>query len=202
MNPVRATRCFMCAVLALSALFLTKRANASAADFYQSSKQAKVLARLPLSSGGSARMFLRQEGKTRYLYVQRASQQGVTVIDVTKARRPKVVHRAPLETLTVMGSGLVVTETLDHSATLSASGARNGDGDHRGDVVPESVHVLDVRDPAHSRTVGSTSVLEDPARNLVYVVNDDGIWILSRQQGLRGHKCSSSDAISPIPNCN
>jgi hypothetical protein len=194
MKLVLTTRRFMCAVLALSALFMMKRANASAADFYQSSTQARVVARLPLSSGGSARMFLRQEGKTRYLYVQRASQQGVTVIDVTKPWRPKLIHRAPLETLTVMGSGLVITETLSHSATVSASGTENGDGDRTGDAVPESVHVLDVRDPAQARTNGITSVLQDPARNLIYLVNDDGVWILSHRQGSRGRNGSSVEA--------
>jgi hypothetical protein len=178
-----------CAFLVFVSLLLTTRAIASAADFYPSDTHAKVVARLPLSGGGPTRMFLRQEGKTRYLYVQRGSQLPVTVIDVTKPRRPKLIHRVPLETLTVMGSGLVVTETLDHSATAGPSGIENGDGDHRGDAVPETVHVLDINDPAHSSTVqipnSGTSILEDPAHNLIYMVNGGGVWILSHQHAGR-----------------
>ncbi len=198
MKPVLTTRWPVCAVLALSALFMIRPADASAVDFYPSYAQARVVARLPLPSGGSARMFLRQDGKTRYLYVQRASQRGFTVIDVTKPGRPKLMHRAPLETRTVMGSGLVVTETVDHSATVSASGGENGYGDRTGDAVPETVQVLDVNDPAGSRTAPTpkevTSILQDPARNLIYMVNDDGVWILSHRQGSRGRNGSSAEA--------
>src|SRR5580693_3166669 len=74
--------------VALGALFLATLANASGGDFYQSYAQTEVIARLPLSGGGATRMFLRQDGKAKYLYVQRASQQGFTVIDVTKPERP------------------------------------------------------------------------------------------------------------------
>ena len=79
-----------------------------------------------------------------------------------------------------------------------------GEGPH-GSRVVESVRVLDVSDPAHPRTVqnfdGVTSILQDSARNLIYVANGDGVWIGSHQQVLRRHECSSSDAISPMPNC-
>ena len=60
---------------------------------------------------------------------------------------------------------------------------------------------------AHPQTVqsfsGVTSILPDDARGLIYVANGEGIWILSHQQVLRRHYCSSSDAISAgIPNCD
>ncbi|HXY11571.1 MAG TPA: hypothetical protein VEI52_27300, partial [Terriglobales bacterium] len=68
------------------------------------------------------------------------------------------------------------------------------------------VLILDVSDPAHPRKVqsfsGVTSILPDNARGMIYVANSDGIWILSHRQVLRSHPCSSSDAISPIPNCD
>ena len=191
--------------VALSAFFLATLANASGGDFYQSYTQTKVIARLPLSGGGATRMFLRQDGKTRYLYVQRASQEGFTVIDVTKPGRPRLIHRVPLETLTVMGSGLMVTETPDRAAP-TPSGVDKGNEAQQGNTLPETVHVLEVNDRTHSGTVrilnGVSSIVQDPARNLIYMVNGDGVWILSQRQGLRPHQCGSSDAISPIPNCN
>jgi hypothetical protein len=164
-----------------------------------------VIAHLPLS-GGIRRMFLQQEGRRQFLYVQQPSQQGVTVIDITKPERPKVVNQVPLENLTMVSFGLAIFETPENSATVGASLATgNAEGPH-GSGVLESLRVLDVSDPAHPRTVqnfgGVTSVLQDSAQNLFYVANGDGVWIVSHQQVLRRHQCSSSDAISPLPNCD
>jgi hypothetical protein len=194
------------AVLGLGALILTARAGASTGDSYQSSPP-RVIAHLPLSGSGARHMFLQQEGRARYLYVQRSSRQGFTVINVTNPGRPRLVSRGPLETLTVVSSGLMVTETPNKSAlatpprTIEEAGSSH---EHRTD--PESVHVLDISDSVHPLTVGTfsgvTSVLTDDVRGLIYVANDDGIWILSRRDALRGHECSSSDATSPIPNCD
>jgi|SRR5580692_3554336 hypothetical protein len=203
MKPTCETRRLICAVLALGALSLTTRANASAGDFYNSDHQARVIAHLPLSGAGATQMFLRKQGRDQYLYVQRPSQQGFTVINVTKPERPKVVRRVPLETRTIMGSGFVVTETPDLSAARKASGAA---GNGEGEMVPESIHIVDISDSAPSRTVqtfnGANSSLQDPARNLIYVVDGDGVWILSGRQVSRKHKCSSSDAISSNPGCD
>ena len=150
MKPTCETRRLICAVLALGALSLTTRANASAGDFYNSDHQARVIAHLPLSGAGATQMFLRKQGRDQYLYVQRPSQQGFTVINVTKPERPKVVRRVPLETRTIMGSGFVVTETPDLSAARKASGAA---GNGEGEMVPESIHIVDISDSAPSRTV-------------------------------------------------
>ena len=128
------------------------------------------------------------------------------MIDITKPERPKVVNQVPLENLTMVSFGLAIFETPENSATVGTSLANgNAEGPH-GSGVLESVRVLDVSDPAHPRTVqnfdGVTSILQDSARNLLYVANGDGVWIVSHQQVLRSHECSSSDAISPLPNCD
>jgi len=206
MKTIRAAIC-ACAVLTLGALLLTMRAYASAGDFYQSYTQAKVIAHLPLP-GGARQMFLQREGRTQYLYVQQASHQGFTVIDVRKPDRPKVVNHVPQESLTMVASGLAISQTSDNSAAVGTSHlAGEAEGTRGGGTVPESVRVLDVSDPAHPRTIqtfsGVTSILPDDARGLIYVANGEGVWILSHQQVLRRHECSSSDAISSaIPNCD
>lgn len=206
MKRIFKTRSFGCTALALGALFAMTRADASADDFYPSYLPAKVIAHLPLS-GGARQMFLQQEGRKQYLYVQQSSQQGVTVIDVTKPERPKVVNHVPLENLTMLGSGLAISETLGNSPNVGTSSETGKAEGTRGDgTAPESVRLLDVSDPAHPRTVrtfdGVTSILQDSARNLIYVANGDGVWIVSHQEVLRRHKCSSSDEISVMPNCD
>jgi hypothetical protein len=205
MKAILGIRTVTCAVLAIGALLSPRGAVASDSDSYPSYLQAKVIAHLPLS-GGARQMFSEQEGSRQFLYVQQSPQQGVTVIDITKPELPKVVNRMPLENLTMVSFGLAISETPENSAT---GGASLGDGNAEGTSgsgVLESVRVLDVSDPAHPRTVrdfdGVTSILQDSARSLLYVANGEGVWIVSHQQVLSSHECSSSDAISPLPNCD
>ncbi|HVR24937.1 MAG TPA: hypothetical protein VMU26_16625 [Candidatus Polarisedimenticolia bacterium] len=205
MKTILKIRTLIYVVLAVGALLSTPGADASDSVSYPAYLEAKVIAYLPLS-GGIRRMFLQQEGRRQFLYVQQPSQKGVTVIDITKPERPKVVNQVPLENLTMVSFGLAIFETPENSATVGASLATgNAEGPH-GSGVLESVRVLDVSDPAHPRTVqnfgGVTSILQDSAQNLFYVANGDGVWIVSHQQVLRRHECGSSDAISPLPNCD
>jgi len=206
MKTICNIRSLACAGVALGALWLATRLDAAAGDLNPSYVQPKVIAHL-LLSGGARQMFLQQDGKTQYLCVQQLSHQGLTVIDVTKPERPKVVNQVPLENVTMLGSGLAISETLTHSPSVGTSSAPGKADDPPGsDAAPESVRVLDVSDPAHPRTVesfeGVTSILQDSARNLVYVANGDGVWIVSHQQVSRRHDCSSSDATSSMPNCD
>jgi hypothetical protein len=206
MKTILKIRTLICIVLAVGALLSTPGAGASDSDSYPSYLEAKVIAHLPLS-GGIRRMFLQQEGRRQFLYIQQPSHR-VTVIDITKPERPKVVNQVPLENLTMVSSGLAIFETPENSATVGASLATgNAEGAQgSGSGVLESVRVLDVSDPAHPRTVqnfgGVTSILQDSAQNLLYVANGDGVYIVSHQQVLRRHECSSSDAISTLPNCD
>ena len=205
MKTILRIRAVTCIVLAAGALLSIPGAVASDSGSYPSYLPAKVIAHLPLS-GGARQMFSQQEGNRQFLYVQQSPQQGVAVIDITKPERPKVVNQVSLENLAMVSFGLAIFETPKNSATGGASfGDGNAEGP-RGRGVLESVRVLDVSDPAGPRTVrnfdGVTSILQDSARNLLYVANADGIWIVSHQQVVRGHECSSSDALSDLPNCD
>jgi hypothetical protein len=50
-------------------------------------------------------------------------------------------------------------------------------------VPPQSLRLLDLSDPANPRTLqtfeGVSSLLLDDGRNLIYITNGDGLWILS-----------------------
>jgi len=205
MKTILRIRAVTCVVLATGALLSIPGAVASDSASYSSYLPAKVIAHLPLS-GETRQMFSQQEGDRQFLYVQQSPQQGVTVIDITKPERPKIVNQAPLENLTLVSFGLALSETPENSATVGTSIATENAEDPRGSGVLETVRVLDVSDPAHPRTVqnfdGVTSVLQDSARNLLFVADGDGVWIVLHQQVVHGHECSSSDAISELPNCD
>ena len=206
MKTICETRSFSCAVLALCAVLLTTYAGATSGDFYPSYLQAKVIARVPMP-GGARQMFLQREGRKQYLYVQQPSQQGFTVVDVTKPTKPKTISHVPQENLITVGSGLAISGESQSAVTVGISQVAGSPEGARGGTVPETVRVLDVSDPVHPRTVqtfsGVMDILPDDARALIYVANRDGVWILSHQKVLRRHECSSSDAISSaIPNCD
>ncbi len=74
MNTICKIESLACAALTLGALLLAKPAGATTGDLYPAYLQAKVVAHLPFS-GGVRQMFLQQEGRKQYLYVQQSSQQ-------------------------------------------------------------------------------------------------------------------------------
>ena len=204
MKTIRRTRKFERVWLALGILLLPICAVASAGEFY-TSYEAKIVGHLALSGKPTRQMILQQDGRKAYLYVRQASQQGYTVFDVTKPGRPKLLNQVSDGNLTILDSGLAISQTPDTaSPSRSVGDAGRSQGGSR---TLESVRVLDVSDPAHPRTVqtfeGVTSIVRDDGRSLIYVANGDGIWILSHREVLRRHLCGSSDAISSaIPNCD
>jgi LVIVD repeat len=178
---------------------------AAPGDFYTSYRQAKVISHLALPGPPPTQMFLQQQGRKEYLYVQQNGKQGFTVVDVSKPKRPKVVGNVPQQRIAALASGLAITEKAQPDSGRAS--AINGEGSRGGGSTPEQVRVLDVSNPAHPKIIqtfnGVTSIVTDNARGLVYVASGDGIWVLSHQKYLRRHLCSSSDAISSAePNCD
>lgn len=201
MKTIRNTPRFECLWWLLGAFVLPICAGASAGDVYRSC-QTKIVSQVALSGKPTRQMFLQQEGRRANLYVRQASQQGYTVVDVTKPERPKLVNHLSQRNLTILDSGLAISEK-PHTASPSNSVR---DAGRNGSRAPKSLRVLDVSNPAHPRTVrtleGVTSLVRDAARSLIYVAKGDGIWILSYREVLRRHLCGLSDAISSaIPNC-
>lgn len=161
---------------------------------------ARVVAHLPLEGPAARQMFLQAQGGKQYLYVDQGAKAGYTVVDVTKPSQPTLVKHVDSGKLRVVGSGLAITETPegDNSKTVAKSHPST-----------ESVKVLDTSDPANPKTVqtfnGVTSILQDNGRNLVYLTNDEGLWVLSNPPErvmTPEHKkspCTSESAIQAMP---
>ncbi len=161
------TRMLACTLLAVGTLFLVSGAGASTGDFYPS-YEARVVGHVSLPGKAARQMFVQQEGRKELLYIRQASQQGFTVVDVTKPSRPKVVnHKMAAERVTMVDPGLAIAEQTDAGASRTTGNASS----NRAGNVPESVRVLDVSNPAHPRTVqtfdGVTSMAQDDARKLI-----------------------------------
>lgn len=160
----------------------------------------RVVAHLPLEGGVARQMFLQAQGAKQYLYVDQGTKAGYTVVDVTKPSQPAVVKHVDSGKLRVVGSGLAITETPEgeNSKTVAKSHPPT-----------ESVRVLDTSDPANPKTVqtfnGVTSILQDSGRNLIYLTNDEGLWVLTNppehpmQPEHRKQPCTSESAIQAMP---
>jgi len=142
---------------------------------------ATVIAHLLMPGAPASQMFVREHGGKQYLYIEQASKEGFTIVDVTKPNEPSVIKRvawpneASTGKLQMVGAGLALATAPD-----------GGSGTVGGGYPTQSVRVLDLRDPANPRALqsfsGVTSILEDDGRNLIYIANNEGLWVLRLKQ--------------------
>jgi len=166
---------------------------------------AKVIAHVPLQEAPGSEMLLQTKGDKRYLYVQKASKQGFIVIDVTKPGLPSLVNRSAPSTdgtagkLEMVGPDVGLTEVPDNNSKGVIRSADNP---------TETVKILDLSDPAHPKVLQTftsvTSTLQDPGRGLIYLANNEGLWILHHPRpGFTPAKtkrpCGSEDVIAAMP---
>src|ERR1700739_4016368 len=166
---------------------------------------AKVIAHLPLKDAPGSEMLLQNKGDKQYLYVQKASKQGFTVIDVTKPVLPSLVNHGAQSSDATAGK----LEIVGPEAGLAELPKKNAKGIIRNSDSPtETVKILDLSDPAHPKVLqtftGVTSILQDSSRGLIYLANNAGLWILNHAPpGLTPAKkkrpCGSEDAIASMP---
>jgi hypothetical protein len=165
---------------------------------------ATVVAHLPLPGPSATQMLLQKQGSKLYLYVDQGGKQSVAVVDVTSPGRPSVVNhvawpgRVADGEMQPLGSGLALSEAPE-TQTMAPSTSRT----------PQTVNVLDLADPAHPQVLqtfsGVTSTLPDIARNLIFIANADGLWIVRHRVGQSAyairHRCTSEAALDPEPDC-
>ena len=166
---------------------------------------AKVIAHLPLQEAPGSEMLLQTKGDKHYLYVQKASKQGFTVIDVTKPGLPSLVNRSAPSNDATAGK----LEMVSPDVGFAEVPEKTSKGVIRSTDNPtETVKILDLSDPAHPKVLqtftGVTSILQDPDRGLIYLANSEGLWILNHPKpGLTPAKkkapCGSEDAIASMP---
>ena len=166
---------------------------------------AKVIAHLPLQEAPGSEMLLQSKGDKHYLYVQKASKQGFTVIDVTKPAVPSLVSRGAGSNDATAGK----LEMAGPDVGLAEIPDKNSKGVIRNTDYPtETVKILDLSDPAHPKVlqtfVGVTSILQDPGRGLIYLANSDGLWILNHSRpgitpARKKRECGSEDALAAMP---
>ena len=166
---------------------------------------ATVIAHLPLPQATGNQMLLQKENGRNYLYVQQASRQGFMIVDVTKPENPNLLKRtaessqATAGTLEMVSPDVAIAAAPERKPTTLTSSNRPA----------ETVRVLDMSDPRDPKTLqefnGVTSVLPDGGHGLIYLTNNEGLWILrySRPALLEPAKkkppCNSESEIQAMP---
>jgi hypothetical protein len=166
---------------------------------------ATVIAHLPLPQATGNQMLLQKEEGKQYLYVQQASKQGFMVVDVSKPEKPSLLKRTAQPNQPTAGNLEMVTPEVaiaeapeKKPTTLTSS-----------NYPTETVRVLDLSDPRNPKTIqefsGVTSLLPDGGHGLIYLTNNEGLWILrySRASLLEPAKkkrpCDSETEIMAMP---
>jgi hypothetical protein len=166
---------------------------------------ATVVAHLSLPQPTGSEMLLQKENGKNYLYVQQASKQGFMVVDVTKPEKPNLLRRtadanpATAGNLQMVSPDVAIAEAPEKKpSTLTSSNHPT-----------ETVRVLDLSDPRNPKTLqefnGVTSLLPDGAHGLIYLTNNEGLWVLryNRPSILEPAKhkspCDSNAEIMAMP---
>ncbi len=166
----------------------------------ESEQAASVVAHVPLEGGPATQMFLQDRAGKHYLYIDQGSGGGYTVVDVTKPAKASIIRRgAPGESMEIVQGTIGLASSSEHGTKKAVTSSK---------PETESIKVMDLSDPANPRTIqtfkGVTSVLVDSKRNLFYLTNDEGFWVLkSNQQRFaperRKQPCTSEAAIQAMP---
>jgi hypothetical protein len=181
------------AVLILMAVFLHFNPSDAATQNNSNSgskEKITVVAHLPLQGSGVRQIFLQQENGKQYLYMQQNAH--FTVVDVTDPKNPRVVDRvASGAKLTDVSAGVAIAVQSDQSGQAS--------------VPTQTIRLVDVSDPKNPHTAkkfdGVTSVYSEEGRQLIYITNNEGLWVIKHYETFRLPMCTSESEENSVAQC-
>ena len=172
----------------------------------QSQEQVSVAGHLELQGIRVKQMHLQQRGSKYYLFLRRADKNAFAIIDVTNPSNPVLADKNALAQpaggsvdLPAPGSALAIAFAPDSGSAASA-------GRDAADSLPtETVRLIDLTDPRHPKTIKTfskvTTVANDDGRKLVFLVNNEGLWIVSHHRNRPLPMCTSESELESIPDC-
>jgi len=164
-----------------------------------------VIAHLPLPQATGSQMLLQKEEGKQYLYVQQATKQGFMIVDVTKPEKPSLLKRTAESNQATAGNLQIVSPDVAIAEAPERKPTTLTQSNHP----TETVRLLDLSDPRNPKTLETftkvTSLLPDGGHGLIYLTNNEGLWILrySRPARLEPAKkkppCDSESEIMAMP---
>ncbi len=140
------------------------------------SKRPEIVAHIPLNSAMTVQMFTRRDSKGHlYLYAMHSAG-AVSVIDITDAAHAALVTQVAYPNPTgygnvqSIGTNTALVELTDQAAAASSR------------APAKTLALLDITDPAAPhltlRFAGVTAVSRDDSRGLLFIANNEGLWIV------------------------
>jgi hypothetical protein len=177
------------ALAVLTTVFLVSGgASAKNHKIKPSDNQADVVAHISFPGLSAVDMAMQKKLNDKYyLYVQHTKDQGISIIDISKPAQPKTVGVIPWPDPAVSGR-MNVTGDL-------AIIAGTADRPMRGNTSNDDLVLWDLTNPAAPRVVqkfsGVVKWLQDE-RNFIYVLNGDGLWVVSKPADRQPEQTESS----------
>jgi hypothetical protein len=177
------------AVAVLITVFLVSGgASAKNHKVKTSDNQADVVAHISFPGLLAVDMAMQRKVNDKYyLYVQHSKDQGISIIDISQPAQPKTVGVIPWPDPAVSGR-MNVTGDL---AIIAGTAERP----MRGSTSNDDLVLWDLSNPAAPRVVqkfsGVVKWLQDE-RNFIYVLNGDGLWVVSKPPDHKPEQTDSS----------
>ena len=181
MNPYRASKTIDRAfsnVAILTVILGVMLGTASAREHKSkvSGAQSLVVAHISFTGFSNVDMAMSQQVRDkRYLYIQHSKDEGISIVDVSQPEKAKIIGVTPWPNpsvsshMNVMGDLALISETGVRQAVNSGASSY--------DLV-----LWDLSNPTSPKVVkrfsGVIKLLEDN-RNFVYVLNSEGLWVIS-----------------------
>jgi hypothetical protein len=150
-------------------------------------------------------MLLQRENGKQYLYVQQAAKQGFMVVDVSKPDKPSLLKRSAESNQSTSGNLQMVTPDVAIAEGPEKTPTTLTSSNHP----TETVRVLDLSDPRNPKTLETfnkvTSILPDGGHSLIYLTNNEGLWILRYnhpsllEPARKKPPCDSNSEIMAMP---
>lgn len=166
---------------------------------------ATVIAHLALPQATGNQMLLQKENGKQYLYVQQAGKQGFMIVDVSAPERPNLLKRTAESNQSTSGNLQIVSPDVAIAEAPEKTASTLTSSNHP----TETVRVLDLSDPHNPKTLETfnkvTSVLPDGGHGLIYLTNNDGLWVLRYtrpallEPARKKPPCDSESEIQAMP---
>jgi hypothetical protein len=199
---------FVSVALVVSIFAFANSVEAQLARTAQSQEQVSVVGHLDLRGMQVKQIFVQQRGGKNYLLLRRADQNAFAIVNVSDPAKPLLADRDDLRQpagaevdLPRPGSALAIAFVPERNSAPAASAMPAS----AISLPTESVRLIDLTDPQHPKTVKIfnrvTSVASDDGRKLVFLVNNEGLWIVSHHRNHPLPMCTSESEIEPLPDC-
>jgi len=194
-------------LISLVSFTLAFAANPPAAPKPQ--EETKVVGHLELPGMHVQHIFMQQREDKNYLLLRRTDMNSFAIVDVTDPSKPVLIDRHALREragghLEMPPPGSVLALAFAPEADSGSAGAAAKASS--ASLPTETVRLIDLSDPKHPKTVrafkGVTSVATDDGRKLIFLVNNEGLWIVSHHRERPLPLCTSESALQFETECN